>query len=1232
MTSGQAQTCFTKEDLLQDLFFAYRKAKADLFFEPNQRLSDLAKYEENLTDNLEKLRHHICSWRDDSKESKEFFTGGEFLGDFYFVPVGHQPPDLTKSNRSASSEPEFLAHTPSDKWDEWMGFPETNDRIACADESYDSAEDCPEQQGRAETESSKGGVTLEFRLMSNASIDMHVLSALWIWYVGDALDQQLSDGVFANRLRRNREGDYNKWSAGNFEPYTHGYKKWRNRAIEEAEKLLDSDGEALIFNTDITSFYPRIDPGFLRTEKVQQLWKNWNPNRSRAQESTEPPRSLDPRSGFHELREAINDIFISVLEAWRTRVWEKLAGKNSYEGCKIGLPLGLPASGLVANVAMHFFDQEVHEQVKPAFYGRYVDDIFIVMKGDKRLNRGNKVWEWLAERIKCLHKLPAAGGTEEADKDCPIGNEQGYRFSPAYLKTSVVRFRLDKTRIHYLRGVTGRQVLGSIEKEIEQNASEWRSLPEELDMTRIGNIRLMMTVDEDGQAARALNKARTLTASRAEFAAHLRNMSVLAETCELSTWSEHRAEFFQQAAELFAAPHMFAEFEKYYVRVLKLAVKTGDKVGMNLLLDALQQTESALRKVEGSSANGNQENKPTQPTQNSLSLVFKGFENLDLNPIAIETYRKHLLEAIEEAVASLPPTGKSAGLRSKVISQIRLILEDEPVDPHLPDDNLRLDLNNKFIRLFGMDLADVPFKQWLSPINSVSKTFGTLRDKEGNENYSADAKQWISLLDVDNRPLLMDDGHFDGIASLFLTVSIQASQPKLSTEMTSLDFKDNDKTALGVLKEISGPMDDFSNLSYKEQIQHLYPFAGRIRALALPTRPMDFADLSLGTDPGWSKLVWEAITSQEADTGETAEDSAAKDFERGKRTMPRAWTIITQGVQEQEFGKIVYDAYYQFRTHKETESKADPSILWIPNRDVPNSANGNVTIAVPSIETTDQQFRRSVLCCPDLSYGRFVELTKLINNVTALKTSKPDYLVFPELSLPKEWFLRFARTLNDAGINFIAGVEYIHHSGGYVSNESWSALMLRDTQRNVPVVKRQLKSAPAVHEEEKLRNLSGASLTPRASATDSEKAHPRIFRHGDFHFAVLICSELTDINYRAWLRGQVDAIFILEWNQDLNSFDPLVDSAALDLHCYIVQVNNRQYGDSRIRAPHSKPYERDLIRIRGGLHNHFVVGTIDVRALQQCHSVEREPNSKFKPLPAGFRARFSGTRRRAFND
>ena len=101
-------------------------------------------------------------------------------------------------------------------------------------------------------------------------------------------------------------------------------------------------------------------------------------------------------------------------------------------------------------------------------------------------------------------------------------------------------------------------------------------------------------------------------------------------------------------------------------------------------------------------------------------------------------------------------------------------------------------------------------------------------------------------------------------------------------------------------------------------------------------------------------------------------------------------------------------------------------------------------------------------------------------------------------------------------------------------------------------------------------------------------------------------------------RGKIDALFVPEWNTDTETFNALVESAALDIHAYIIQCNNRQYGDSRIRAPYKDRWKRDLLRVKGGNHDYCITGEIDVQALRQFQSSHRSADKPFKPIPDGF--------------
>ena len=273
-------------------------------------------------------------------------------------------------------------------------------------------------------------------------------------------------------------------------------------------------------------------------------------------------------------------------------------------------------------------------------------------------------------------------------------------------------------------------------------------------------------------------------------------------------------------------------------------------------------------------------------------------------------------------------------------------------------------------------------------------------------------------------------------------------------------------------------------------------------------------------------------------------------------------------------------------------------------------------VAVSSWKTQMGSWTASVMRMPDPDVERYARLCRLLDGVIA-QPQHSRYLVLPELALPAHWFIRFARKLQGRGISLITGIEYLHASKGLVRNQVWAALPHDGLGFPSLMIYRQDKQRPALHEEQELKRVGGLEMKP-----DKAWKTPPIVQHGDLRFALLVCSELTNINYRAALRGKVDALFVPEWNPDTETFNALVESAALDIHAFIVQCNDRQYGDSRIRAPYKESWQRDLLRVKGGIADYCVIGEIDVLALRQFQSSHSSPTHPFKPVPDGFEIEF----------
>lgn len=346
-----------------------------------------------------------------------------------------------------------------------------------------------------------------------------------------------------------------------------------------------------------------------------------------------------------------------------------------------------------------------------------------------------------------------------------------------------------------------------------------------------------------------------------------------------------------------------------------------------------------------------------------------------------------------------------------------------------------------------------------------------------------------------------------------------------------------------------------------------------------------------------------------------------------KRGVPAGWIFTTRPFNLNELYLIAPTAFSEvnrnnlgtvikaLRGFDLTENKMPyldkNMVLHIPNGD----PKPKQTIAVTSLETKNESFTAAIMQLPDPDgINRYQRINRLINELI----SRPDgasYLILPEISLPPQWFMRIADKLKRRGISLITGVEYLHGPNKRVRNQVWASLTHDGLGFPSLMLYRQGKQRPALHEEHELFRFAGLTMQP---AQEHKWQTPPIIQHGDFRFSIMICSELTNIRYRADLRGKIDALFVPEWNSDTDTFNALVESAALDIHAYIIQCNNRSYGDSRIRAPYKDRWKRDILRVKGGNHDYCITGEIDIKALRQFQSSHRSPNSGFKPVPDGF--------------
>ncbi len=276
--------------------------------------------------------------------------------------------------------------------------------------------------------------------------------------------------------------------------------------------------------------------------------------------------------------------------------------------------------------------------------------------------------------------------------------------------------------------------------------------------------------------------------------------------------------------------------------------------------------------------------------------------------------------------------------------------------------------------------------------------------------------------------------------------------------------------------------------------------------------------------------------------------------------------------------------------------------------------------ALTSLQTDDTSWKAVVkdkAFEPDKS--RSNRLFDLLTSILKCK-NKVDYVVFPELSIPRNLLTYIASKLKTKGISLVAGVEYKNENvpddypksiKGIVSNQLVYILNVKRDKLSDQICIIQEKVYPALQEEKDLYDEAGKIL-------EAKNESKYLVEHGGLFLSGLICNDLLNIDYRQSLRGKIDALIVVEWNKDVETYDALVSSTANDLHCFVLQVNNRKYGDTRLRAPYKEKHERDKVRVRGGEIDYFVLATLEVNKLREFQDRHISNPAPFKPTPTGY--------------
>lgn len=280
------------------------------------------------------------------------------------------------------------------------------------------------------------------------------------------------------------------------------------------------------------------------------------------------------------------------------------------------------------------------------------------------------------------------------------------------------------------------------------------------------------------------------------------------------------------------------------------------------------------------------------------------------------------------------------------------------------------------------------------------------------------------------------------------------------------------------------------------------------------------------------------------------------------------------------------------------------------NEEIDNDSKLKIGIANTKILSSNVQ--KNLEDKPNLSRERKNEIFQLLNSVIK---DKVKLFVLPEFYIPFNWLDFIATFSKRHELAIVTGLEHFIHNG-IAFNFIATILPFKYNNFNDAIIILRLKNHYAPFEESIIINEKQLKIPNKEN-----KIIYDLFHWSNASFSVFYCYELANINHRGLFKSKVDFLIASEYNKDINYFSNIVESVVRDIHCYFIQVNSSDYGDSRITQP-SKTEIMNLVRTKGGYNNTFLSEYLDIHKLRkfQKMTICGQNNSKmdFKNTPPNF--------------
>ena len=410
-------------------------------------------------------------------------------------------------------------------------------------------------------------ITVEkLNMIIDAPIEIHIISVLWLMVVGVHFSKAISKENYAYQFMLNEEENIRQTGLQIYRPYYIGYQEWRDSALSTALRILDEKKDATLLSLDIKRYFYSV------RVNLNSLLIGIKKSRGLDVDLESPiiKRLCD-------VLQKINRKYTEIIIPFVDKEID-VEGLNDSPHISL-LPVGLLSSGFIGNLILCDFDEKVIENMNPAYYGRYVDDMLFVCS-DRKIHKKDSLKSFIQENL--IDK----GLLKKSGDDYAIVNHE------------TLKIQLGKIVIEHFYHKESRAAINKFKNNINKQRSEFRYLPDEEVIDKdFDNEAFVLQYSESINKLRSIKEYKEDKYGASKFLAHKIFLACLLNHTGSAKERKAQAKSNRQILTFFKGRTCIS-FSTLWEKVATYFIINNDEKSLNKFIE---QVQNAIDKINSGS-------------------------------------------------------------------------------------------------------------------------------------------------------------------------------------------------------------------------------------------------------------------------------------------------------------------------------------------------------------------------------------------------------------------------------------------------------------------------------------------------------------------------------------------------------------------------------------------------------------------------------------------------------